>query len=322
MVKKRGLGKSLDALLAYTGSSEPKEETQAPKAADVAPQQTTTQEPNNVAEINTQPPANKDGGVRQMDVTQIKRGKYQPRREMDTEALEDLANSIKTQGIIQPLIVRPVGDKHEIIAGERRWRAAQMAGLDAVPVIVRDIPDEAAIAIALIENIQRENLNPIEEAIALKRLIDEFGMTHQQAADAVGKSRATISNLLRLLALPDDVKNMMEKGQLEMGHARTLITLPESMQLEAANMIIARDLSVRETEALVKQLQAKQEPTPPPRPVDPDILRIEDKIASRLNMKVALKCNAKGRGKLVIHYRNLRELDDLLEHLEVEGVTS
>jgi ParB family chromosome partitioning protein len=293
MVKKRGLGKSLDALLAYTGPDATHTETEA------------------------ETPAGLDG-IRQMDVTQIQRGKYQPRRDIDPASLDDLANSIRSQGVIQPLIVRPVGDdKYEIIAGERRWRAAQLAGLDAVPVIVRHIPDEAAIAIALIENIQRENLNPIEEAIALQRLIDEFGMTHQQAADAVGKNRATISNLLRLLALPEEVKNMLERGQIEMGHARTLITLPEAVQLEAASVIVARQLSVRETETLVRQLQAGEPAnTKSTKAMDPDILHLQNNLSKQLRMKVAIKCNAKGRGKLIIHYRNLTELDDLLAQFE------
>lgn len=290
MVKKRGLGKSLDALLAYTGTE-----------ANTADSETTAA----------------NDAVAQLDVTRIQRGKYQPRRDMDPATLEDLANSIRTQGVIQPLIVRPIDDKYEIIAGERRWRAAQMAGLNEVPVIIRNVPDEAAIAIALIENIQRENLNPIEEAVALQRLIDEFGMTHQQAADAVGKNRATISNLLRLLALPDEVKHMLERGQIEMGHARTLITLPEDAQLQAAKLIIERQLSVRETENMVRELQAEETPTiaKTAKPVDPDILHLQSSLSRQLKMKVAIKCNAKGRGKLIIHYRNLTELDDLLAQL-------
>lgn len=294
MVKKRGLGKSLDALLAFTGTE---------------------------GEITESGTNAADAGIKQLDVSVIQRGKYQPRREIDPQSLEDLASSIRTQGIIQPLIVRPVGEKFEIIAGERRWRAAQLAGLTEVPVIIRDIPDEAAIAIALIENIQRENLNPIEEAIALQRLIDEFGMTHQQAADAVGKNRATISNLLRLLALPDEVKNMLERGQLEMGHARTLITLPETVQLETAQLILARELSVRETEDLVRKLQNNEVPEVPvaeksAKPVDPDVAALQNRLSQQLRTKVKIKCNAKGRGKLIIHYKNLTELDRLLEVLE------
>lgn len=291
MVKKRGLGKSLDALLAYTSQETGQTETDTPTTNDA---------------------------IHQLDVTRIQRGKYQPRRDIDPAGLEDLASSIRTQGIIQPLIVRPVGDKYEIIAGERRWRAAQLAGMNEVPVIIRHIPDEAAIAIALIENIQRENLNPIEEAIALQRLIDEFGMTHQQAAEAVGKNRATISNLLRLLALPDEVKTMLERGELEMGHARTLITLPESVQLETAAIIVSRKLSVRETEELVRKLQSDEAPvTKSVKPMDPDILHLQNNLAKHLRMKVAIKNTPKGRGKLIIHYRNLAELDDLLEQFQI-----
>lgn len=291
MVKKRGLGKSLDALLAYTN---PEADTISTADADTPSAQDT---------------------LTRLPVEQIQRGKYQPRRDMDPQALDELANSIRAQGIIQPLIVRPVGSKYEIIAGERRWRAAQLAGLDHVPVVIRDIPDKAAIAIALIENIQRENLNPIEEANALDRLIHEFDMTHQQVADAVGKSRTTVTNLLRLLALPPEVKQMMEKGQLEMGHARTLITLPVALQLEAAQTIVARGLSVRETENLVRQLQAPRL-VPSRKPQDPDISRLQEMLSRQFHLRVAIQCNAKGKGKLVIHYRNLKELDKLLAQIQ------
>lgn len=291
MGKKRGLGKSLDALLAYTST-----ERGATHTTD-----DTLSLPGD--------------GLTQLSVDQIQRGKYQPRRNMDPQALDELANSIRTQGIIQPLIVRPVGDKFEIIAGERRWRAAQLAGLTDVPVIIRDIPDEAAVAIALIENIQREDLNPIEEAIAFDRLIQEFGMTHQDVADAVGKSRTTVTNLLRLLALPEDVKKMLERGQLEMGHARTLITLPVASQLEVAQLIITRGLSVREAENIVRQLQTPHQPSSK-KPMDPDIVRLQEMLTRQLKLKVAIQCNAKGKGKLVIHYRNIKELDQLLAQLE------
>ncbi len=293
MVKKRGLGKSLDALLAYSGK-----EAQENQPADT---EHASQEK-----------------LAQLPVTHIQRGKYQPRREMDPNTLEELANSIRTQGIIQPLIVRPVGDKYEIIAGERRWRAAQLAGLTEVPAIIRHIPDEAAVAIALIENIQREDLNPIEEAIALHRLIEEFSMTHQQVADAIGKSRTTVTNLLRLLTLPTDVKNKLERGELEMGHARTLITLPEPLQEEAASIIVNRRLSVRETENLVRQLLSN-EPKRTERPLDPDILHLQESLARQLRLRVAIQCNAKGKGKLVIHYRNMKELDALLSQFQTEN---
>jgi ParB family chromosome partitioning protein len=292
MVKKRGLGKSLDALLAYS-SSEPQQEQEADHPTHER--------------------------LRQLSVDRIQRGKYQPRREMDETALEELANSIRSQGIIQPLIVRAIGDNYEIIAGERRWRAAQLAGLTEVPVIIRDIPDDAAIAIALIENIQRENLNPIEESMALQRLIDEFGMTHQQAAVAVGKSRTTITNLLRLLALPDDVKLKLERRELEMGHARALITLPALLQTQAADTIASRKLSVREAENLARKLMSN-EPSRPQRPLDPDIVNLQESLERQFRLRVAIQCNVKGKGKLVIHYRNLKELDSLLAQLQVEKV--
>lgn len=289
MVKKRGLGKSLDALLAYT-STEALQTDQA--------ENSTSQEQ-----------------LSHLSIDLIQRGKYQPRREMDPQSLEELANSIRTQGIIQPLIVRAIADhKYEIIAGERRYRAAKLAGLNEVPVIIRTIPDEAALAIALIENIQREDLNPIEEAIALQRLIDEFGMTHQVVADTVGRSRTSVTNLLRLLALPDEVKLMIERGQLEMGHARTLITLPEAAQLETAQIIISQDLSVRETENLVRQLQTPDKPRAE-RFSDPQIQELQNSLAQQLKLRVAISCNAKGRGKLVIHYKSLAELDSLTSKL-------
>lgn len=288
MVKKRGLGKSLDALLAYTN---PESQSQA--------------------EVET---GSKEQ-ISQLATDRIQRGKYQPRREMDPQALEDLAASIRTQGIIQPIIVRPVGNKYEIIAGERRWRAAQLAGLTEIPAIVRTIPDEAAIAIALIENIQRENLNPIEEAIALQRLSEEFSMTHQQLAETVGKSRTSVTNLLRLLALPEEVTNLLESGLLEMGHARALITLPENLQIEAAKIITSRGLSVRETESLVRKLQSPVK-KPVERVLNPDLLSMQDNLSRQLRLKVAIQCNAKGRGKLVIHYRNINELDSLLAQFE------
>lgn len=297
MVKKRGLGKSLDALLAYT-------QTETPNMAD------------NSAENSGQLAQET---LCQISVDRLRRGKYQPRREMDPQALEDLANSVRTQGIIQPLIVRPMGDQYEIIAGERRWHAAQLAGLDTVPVIIRNIPDEAAIAIALIENIQRENLNPIEEATALNRLMEEFGMTHQQVAEAVGKSRASVSNLLRLLNLPPKVKYLLENGSIEMGHARTLITLPEHLQIQAAEMIVERGMSVRETENFVRRLQVTVQPSGK-KPVDPDIQKLQDSLSKQFKLRVAVQCNAKGKGKLVIHYRNLKELDGLLEKFDTASI--
>lgn len=288
MVKKRGLGKSLDALLAYTS-------TDTQPSVEAANQLTEK--------------------ITQLSVNQIRRGKYQPRREMDPQALEELASSIRSQGIIQPLIVRPVGDYHEIIAGERRWHAAQLAGLTEVPVIIRSIPDEAAIAIALIENIQRENLNPIEEAIALQRLSEEFAMTHSQVAEVIGKSRTSVTNLLRLLSLPDEIKTMLDRGLLEMGHARTLLTLPAPSQIEVAELIIAKGLSVRETEHLVRRIQTPSKPQSS-NPMDPDIERLQENLSRQLKLRVAIQYNAKGKGKLIIHYRNLAELDGLLSQIQ------
>jgi ParB family chromosome partitioning protein len=291
MVKKRGLGKSLDALL--IGSF----------AATADSDNTETQSA---------------GTLCHLPVEMIQRGKYQPRRAMNPEALEELANSIRAQGVIQPIVARKIGnDRYEIVAGERRWRAAKLAGLTEIPALVRDIPDESAVAIALIENIQRESLNPIEESMALQRLMEEFDMTHQQVADAVGKSRATVTNLLRLLALNPEVKNMVEKGELEMGHARALLTLTQELQLEAAETIVAKGLSVRETEELVRRMQLPASVTQSlSKPVDPDIKRLQQDLTHKLRLKVAIQCNAKGKGKLVIQYGNLTELDKLLEFFQ------
>lgn len=290
MVKKRGLGKSLDALLvgSYAATTESERSTSA-----------------------------KDT-LAQLAVQDIKPGKYQPRRTIDPEALEELANSIRAQGVIQPIVVREMnGGIYEIIAGERRWRAAQLAGLTEVPAIIRNIPDEAVVAVALIENIQRENLNPIEEAVALQRLLNEFTMTHQQVADAVGKSRATVTNLLRLLALNEDVRALLEQGDLEMGHARALLTLPSELQIQAAETIIARGLSVRETEELVRRMQLPVSISQPSvKPMDPDIQQLQLDLAQKLRMKVSIQCNAAGKGKLVIEYGNLTELDSLIEFFQ------
>jgi len=255
----------------------------------------------------------------------LQRGRYQPRLDLRPESLQDLADSIRAQGIVQPIVVRPVGaeragqpQRYEIIAGERRWRAAQMAGLHEVPAVVRRVPDEAAVAMSLIENIQRENLNPLEEARALDRLIREFDMTHQAAADAVGRSRAAVSNLLRLLELADEVKKLVEQRQLEMGHARALLGLAATrQQAEVALLVAKKGLSVRETEALVRRIIEK--PTRPaieaPR-VDPNIQQLEHDLADRLGARVSLKHNASGRGKLVIDYNSLDELDGILAHLK------
>ena len=250
-----------------------------------------------------------------LPVTRIRPGRYQPRTKMDQQALAELAGSIRAQGLMQPLLVRPVDrDRYELIAGERRWRAAQMAGLEEVPVLVREVPDEAALAMSLIENIQRENLNPMEEAAGLERLIEEFRMTHEQAADAVGRSRSATTNLLRLLKLAKPVQEMVMEGALEMGHARALLALDGARQIEAGNRIAVRGLSVRETEALVQTMlrglgQRRRE-------ADRDLARLEEEVAERLGTTVEIRPGRKGSGKLVLHYSGLEHLEQLLKKLK------
>ena len=258
-----------------------------------------------------------DGEMKALPVEFLVRGKYQPRRDMHTEALEELALSIEEQGIMQPIVVRPAGqNRYEIIAGERRWRAAQLAGLAEVPVVIRDVPDEAAIAMSLIENIQREDLNPIEEAIALARLQKEFGLTQQEVAQSVGKSRAAVANILRLMSLNSEVKKMLEYGDLEMGHARALLSLNETDQLEVARMVTAKGLSVRQTESLVRRIQQqKKGGGKTTKRLDPNIKQLEDELSERVGARVIIQCNAKGKGKLVISYNTLDELDGVLEHI-------
>ncbi|ATC83976.1 MULTISPECIES: ParB/RepB/Spo0J family partition protein [Pseudoalteromonas] len=298
--KKRGLGRGLDALLS---SSKP------------APSSSKEQDTVNVTEaVQTaaQPVANE---LQKLPIEFLHSGKYQPRKDMSEEALEELASSIRSQGIIQPIVVRPVAENSfEIIAGERRWRAAQIAKLESVPCIVKDVPDEAAVAIALIENIQREDLNAMEEAIALNRLLNEFELTHQQVADAVGKSRTTVTNLLRLNNLNSDVKILLEHGDIEMGHARCLLALEGEAQSDAARLAVAKALTVRETEKLVRSIlepvAAKEAPEK-----DPDVKRLEQKLADNLGAKVEINYNAKGKGKLVISYTNLDELDGILNRI-------
>jgi ParB family chromosome partitioning protein len=255
----------------------------------------------------------------------LQRGKYQPRSDMRTDSLNELADSIKAQGIVQPILVRPVGrpqlgesQRYEIIAGERRWRAAQIAGLTEIPAVVRDVPDEAAVAMALIENIQRENLNPLEEARALSRLIDEFGLTHQAAAEAVGRSRAAVSNLLRLMDLADEVKTLVEQRSIEMGHARALLGLTtRRQQVEVAHLVAKKSLSVRETEALVRKLLAPaSSESREPAAVDPDIRRLELELAEKLGARVAFQHSAGGKGKLVVSYNSLDELEGILAHIQ------
>ncbi|HET7675917.1 MAG TPA: ParB/RepB/Spo0J family partition protein [Gammaproteobacteria bacterium] len=257
-----------------------------------------------------------EGDLKNLPVDLIQRGKYQPRVDMHADSLQDLADSIKAQGVVQPVVVRPIGGgKYELIAGERRWRASQMAGLHEIPAVVRDVEDRAAIAMALIENIQRENLNPLEEARALERLIDEFDMTHEQAAEAVGRSRAAVSNLLRLLDLGAATRKLVEDGKLEMGHARALLGLKGTVQDETARIVATRGLSVREAEALVRR-QLADKPAPPPRRLDPDVRRLQEDLSGRLGARVTLQPGPKGRGKLIITYTSLDELDGILEHIK------
>ena len=289
--KRRTLGRGLDALLST---------------------------PTGVKSENTSPEQSR-GGLRHIPVDLLKRGRYQPRLDMRPESLEELANSIRAQGVVQPIVVRPIDDGagYEIIAGERRWRAAQLAGLQEVPALVRDVPDEAAVAMALIENIQRENLNPMEEARALERLVEEFGMTHQQAAEAVGRSRAAVTNLLRLLDLDDQVKQMLERRELEMGHGRALLGLSEpAAQLAAARKVASAGLSVRETERLVRRLtREKSSGASRKHEADPDVLRLQNELGERLGTSVKVRQSGKGRGQLVISYSSLEELEGILEHI-------
>jgi len=288
-VKKTGLGRGLDALL---------------------------------GEVSKAPPTDDAQGMRTMPVDLLQRGAFQPRQDMHQESLEELAQSIRAQGLIQPIIVRalPTPDaqgttRYEIIAGERRWRAAQIAGLNEVPVVVRQIPDSAAVAVALIENIQRENLNPLEEALALQRLIDEFQLTHQEAAEAIGRSRTAVSNLLRLLELGEHTRLLVQAGELEMGHARALLALTEGrMQAEVANLVAKKGLSVRETERLVRRmLQGRS--TKPGTTVDPDVRRLQDELGEKLGARVTIQHSARGKGKLTVSYNSLDELEGILAHI-------
>lgn len=256
-------------------------------------------------------------GLTNLPIDQLKPGKYQPRQQFSSEKLEELADSIRAQGIIQPIVVRPVEEGYEILAGERRWRASQMAGLTEVPVVVRDIPDESAMALSLIENIQRQDLNAIEQAQALQRLISEFNLTHEEAAKAVGKSRVAITNLLRLLKLDLRVRTYLQEGKIEMGHARALLSLPEDDQAILAKKIIDKDLSVRETENLVKAHFAEdEEALATSYNIDPNIKRLEKDLSDKLAAKIAIQHQANGKGKLVIHYNSTDELDGILEHIK------
>ncbi|MEH8168698.1 ParB/RepB/Spo0J family partition protein [Aeromonas veronii] len=296
--KKRGLGKGLDALLSTSTAARQKQ---------VMSDQRTEE---------AMAPTNQ-GELRKLPVEWLQSGKYQPRKDMSQDALEELANSIRAQGVIQPIVVRPLGEQSfEIIAGERRWRASQLARLEVVPCIVKDVPDEAAVAIALIENIQREDLNAIEEAVALQRLLTEFELTHQQVAEAVGKSRTTVTNLLRLNQLNDDVKRFVEHGDLDMGHARALLALSGQAQSELAKLVAQKGLTVRDTEKLVqKALGPEKARVEPAR--DPQIGYLERQLAEKIGNQVQLQPGKGDSGKLVISYENLSDLDRILGYFGV-----
>ena len=289
--KKRRLGRGLDALL-------------GPQAkAPAAPEGPTSG-------------ASNEGSLKEVPIEFIQAGQYQPRKVFDQEKLEELAASIRAQGIMQPLVLRQLGDdKYEIIAGERRWRASQLAGLENVPAVIRDVDDEAVIAMSLIENIQREDLNPLEEAQALSRLLNEFDLTHQQVAEAVGKSRTAVTNLLRLTNLAPAVARMLAAGDLEMGHARCLLSLDDARQEFAAREICNRQLSVRQAEALVRKTLEEDKVRPDVRKgVDSDTRSLETRLSERLGQQVAIRHTAKGRGKVTISYASLDELDNILSH--------
>ncbi|MEZ5564201.1 MAG: ParB/RepB/Spo0J family partition protein [Gammaproteobacteria bacterium] len=317
-VKRTGLGRGLEALLGAAAT--------APVATRPGADAGTTSD--SVARpsgINNE--AANTEGLKTLAVDLLVRGSYQPRSDMHPESLEDLAQSIRAQGVIQPIVVRPLVERgpggaprYEIVAGERRWRAAQMAGLQSIPALVRNIPDSAAIAMALIENIQREDLNPLEEALALRRLIGEFELTHEGAAEAIGRSRAAVSNLLRLLQLGDVAQGLLEKRSLEMGHARALLGLTDTrMQAEVARLVAGKGLSVRETERLVKRmLDGPGKPagnTQAGRSTDPDVQRLENELADKLGARVMIQHGRGGKGKLVVTYNSIDELDGILAHI-------
>lgn len=286
--KKRGLGRGLDALLGASAGA-------------------------HVAAVVT------EHQLRELPIDLIERGRYQPRTQIAPEALEELTQSIRARGVVQPIVVRPAEDGHhfEIIAGERRWRAAQAAGLAEIPAVVREVPDDAALAIALIENIQREDLNPIEEATAVGRLIEEFNLTHQEAAEAIGRSRVGVSNLLRLLDLGDEARTLVESGELDMGHARALLALKGEAQSRAAREVVSRHLTARQTEELVRRMKAPPGDEPGAGAgEDPDVRRLEEKLGEQLGARVQIMRGAGGKGRLVIHYTTLDELDGILERIK------
>ncbi|MGY5451395.1 ParB/RepB/Spo0J family partition protein [Agarivorans sp. MS3-6] len=293
--RKRGLGKGLDLLLSTSNNARQRQVEEDTKA-----------------DHNQQTVDDNRGELRKLPIEWLRPGKYQPRKDMSAEALEELAHSIEAQGVIQPIVVREVGENQfEIIAGERRWRASQQIHLHEIPCLVKNVSDENAVAIALIENIQREDLNAMEEAVALDRLMSEFELTHQQVAEAVGKSRTTVTNLLRLNGLDEDVKILLEHGDIEMGHARALLALSGETQAETARNVAAKGLTVRDTEKLVKAVLNPKAPKQAAE-VDPDISRLEQRISERLGAGVKIQQNKKGQGKLVIDYTNLDELDAIL----------
>ena len=257
------------------------------------------------------------GELRELPLDVIRPGRFQPRSVFDEEKLAELADSIRAQGVVQPVVVRPVGnDAYELIAGERRWRAAQIAGAEHIPAVVREVPDDVSVAMALIENIQREDLNPLEEATALRRLIDDFNMTHQEAADAVGRSRAAVSNLLRLLELMQEVKDMIDLRRIEMGHARALLSLDDELQVQAAREVVRKRLSVRETENLVRRLQQSKKQKGQRR-IDPDVQRLQNRMSEELGARVRIQHQASGKGRLVISYNSADEFDGILERLKL-----
>lgn len=296
--KKRGLNKGLGALLGATNATNKNLQTDSASGGSGTDKL-------------------KGSELQELPVDLIQRGKYQPRRDMDPESLQELADSIRAQGVMQPIVVRPISDKkYEIIAGERRWRATQLAQLDTIPVVIKDVSDEAAIAMALIENIQREDLNPIEEAASLQRLQQEFELTQQEVATAVGKSRSTIANLLRLMSLQEDVRISLERGDLEMGHARALLGLEATDQSQAARVVVGKGLSVRQTEALVRNILGQKNKTPLSKQLDPNIRQLQDDLSQKIGAKVQIQHTAKGKGKLVFAYNSLDELDGILSHIK------
>jgi len=289
--RKHGLGRGLDALL----------------GGDTNQQESASREATTGKVVDTLP----------LDL--IQRGRFQPRRDFNPDRLQELADSIAAQGVVQPIVVRPIeSNRYEIIAGERRWRAAQQAGLSEIPAVIRDVPDKTAMAMGLIENIQRDDLNPLEEASALHRLLDEFELTHQQIAQGIGKSRTTVTNLLRLLELNADVKQLIEERNIEMGHARALLGLQGQAQSDAAKQVFAQGLSVRDTEKLVRRLQGvkSEQKAKAISDEDPDVKRLENNLVDKLGARVKISQGSDGKGKLVISYNNLEELDGILEHIQ------